>query len=337
MKSKTDTLMRELRQIDPLGSEGPGSSPAPPDDALLRRILATDPKEAGNHGFEAQARRARHGRRVLAPIALAAAALTAFVALPGGGDDQDGSLGPLPQIALAAASQAPPPAASSFYSKKRLISMDTAIAGGGAWSVYRTEVREEWRDETGSGRLRVVTAPTRFVGPNDRAAWQAAGSPSLQTTVEKTEERPIEAGTDEAQVELANLAADPDALLSELSRRADQVDNATPRQVRVLLLMAELLQDPAATPDLRAALYRAAEQIPGIQYFGETEDSLGRPGVAIGMESDYSGGLTRYELICDPETSEVLATASIGLERMDFADAEPPVTLETTLFLESRP
>jgi hypothetical protein len=137
--------------------------------------------------------------------------------------------------------------------------------------------------------------------------------------------------------DLSGLPVQPEALFAELNQRTAQLDNSASPQVRTLLLIAELLQDPAATPRLRGALYCAAEEIPGIKYFGQTEDQIGRPGVAIGLESDYSGGRTRYELIFDPRTSEVLATASIGLAPVQFADVSPPFTLQTTIFLESSP
>jgi hypothetical protein len=173
------------------------------------------------------------------------------------------------------------------------------------------------------------------VGPGDQAAWEAAGRPNfLSGDTDEIVERTL---PPDAEAGVSTLPTDPDSLLEVLNRRASQIDNAAPPQVRTLLLIGELLQDPAATPDLRAALYRAAEGIPEIQYFGETEDELERPGMAIGMESSYSGGPTRYELIIDPGTSEVLATAAIALEAAQFVDASPPYMLETTLFLESRP
>jgi hypothetical protein len=226
------------------------------------------------------------------------------------------------------------------FSKVRFSSIDTAIAGGESWSVYRTELREEWRSESEPGRLRIVNSSPRFVGPGDRAAWEAAGSPNFLAdeggeAVERTLPPESEAGDEGTGV--SGLPTDPDALYGELSQRAKETDNSAPPQVRTLLLIGENLQNPAASPELRAALYRTAEKIPGIQYFGATEDEAGRSGVAIGMESSYSGGPTRYELIWDPDTSEVLATTAIVLEPVEFADAAPPFPLETTLFVESRP
>jgi hypothetical protein len=136
---------------------------------------------------------------------------------------------------------------------------------------------------------------------------------------------------------ISDLPFEPNALYEELNRRAQETDNSAPPPVRPLLLIGELLQDPAAGPELRAALFHAAEKIPGIQYFGATEDEAGRRGAAIGMESDYAGSPARYELIFDPDTSDVLATSALALEPVQFADASPPFPLATTLFLESSP
>jgi hypothetical protein len=331
MKSKNEILMRELRRIDPLPSNDPRQAA---DEAMLKTIVASDPDEGAEPGRVASGRRI--GARWLIAPAAAGVALLAAVALLGGGSEGDSSLGPLNEVAAAAASQAPPPDSAVRYSKVRFSSIDTAIAGGESWSVYRTEVREEWRSETEPGRLRVVSPPPQFVGPGDKAAWEAAGSPNfLAGASGETVERTLP--PDSEGTAASRLPADPDALYEELSQRAQKVDNSAPPQVRTLLLIADLLQDPAASPHLRAALYRAAEKIPGIQYFGATKDEAGRPGVAIGMESDYSGGPARYELIWDPETSEALATTAIVLEPVEFADASPPFPIETTLFLDSRP
>ncbi len=331
MRTQNEKLTEELRKIDPLASGHPADTHLP-DEGLLRRILATDLRE--------QAPQKVSRRRILAPAAVAVmATLALLVALRGGTGGGENPLEPLTRVALAAASQAPSAKVSTLFSKTRFISMDTTVAGGESWSVFSSKLREEWRSESGPGRLREVAAAPQFVGPGDRAAWEAAGSPNFLTVdSEQTTERALPPASEVTEKEdLSSLPAEPEALFAELSQRTAQVDNSASPPVRTLLLIAELLQDPAATPSLRGALYRAAEEIPGIEYFGSTEDKLGRPGVAIGLESDYSGGRTRYELIFDPRSSEVLATASIGLAPVQFADVSPPFTLQTTLFLESRP
>lgn len=343
MKAKNENLMRELRKIDPLVSDRAainGTDPRLPDQALLAGILATDPEQGREPTLPARNQRRLRFRPVLVPtVAVAALLLIVVVALLGGsGGTGNGVLGPLNEVAEVAASQDPPPKSIVSYSKVRFNSLDTAIAGGEAWSFYRSELREEWRSESEPGRLRVTSFPPQFVGPGDKAAWEAAGRPSfLPDSSDGTDERTLppasEVGGD---ADVSRLPLDPGALLDEVNRRASRIDSPAPPQARALLLIAELLQNPAASPDLRTSLYRAAEMVPGVQAFGETQDQIGRSGIAIGVESSFSGERTRYELIFDPDTSEVMATAAIGLEHPEFADVAPPYLLETTLFLASR-
>jgi len=334
MNDKNEILMRELRMIDPLAGEAEEGV----DSVLLETIVASDPSGGAERSRD-DSRRRPPGRWLVAPVAAGIAVLVA-VALLAGGDGGSSSLGPLNEVAAAAASQDSPSDSVARYSKTRFSSIDTSIAGGESWSVYTAEVREEWRSEAEPGRLRVTSSPPRFVGPGDKAAWEAAGSPNFLAdsdggTVERVLPPESAAGGEGSRV--SGLPLDPDALYAEVSRRAQETNNSVPPPVRTLLLIGELLQDPAARPNLRAALYRAAEKIPGIQDFGTTEDEIGRQGIASGMESDYAGGMARYELIFDPQTSEVLATTALALEPVQFADASPPFPLTSTLFLESRP
>ena len=101
-------------------------------------------------------------------------------------------------------------------------------------------------------------------------------------------------------------------------------------------MIGEVLRDPAAAPELRAALYEAATKISGIEYLGEAADPIGRHGAAVGVTSTYSGGRTLYSLIYDPQTSEVLATETTALEPVSFADAEAPLVTSATIYLSSR-
>lgn len=67
-----------------------------------------------------------------------------------------------------------------------------------------------------------------------------------------------------------------------------------------MALIAELLQNPFAPPDLRAALYEAEALVPGIENLGPARDLLGRKGIAVGARSANSGAPTVYSLIVDP-------------------------------------
>lgn len=125
--------------------------------------------------------------------------------------------------------------------------------------------------------------------------------------------------------------------MARLERRVnsgEEARNGNPLPVKTLTLVAELLNNPLATPELRAALYEAEGRMPGIEYLGEATDAIGRRGVAVGVESANSGALTLYSLIFDPKTSQVLAYEQKPRETAPASPGEidPP---SAKLFIES--
>ena len=159
---------------------------------------------------------------------------------------------------------------------------------------------------------------------------QAAGRPSLG-----------EAGTSDVSYgpgELSNaeveaLPTDPDRLFEAIKERAAATD--TPVSAEMLVVVADLLSSPAAAPELRAALYRVAAEIPDIELIGRATDPVGRQGIAVAITSDYSGALSRRELIFSPRDAGLLAEREILLERVPWLDADPPMTVSYSVFLEA--
>lgn len=340
MNATTDNLMEQLRALDPVGNanlDQPLWDPTASE--LLESILASEP-QAPAQPTPPQSQRARRRRirkRVLVPFAVAAvAALALVIGLPGGGGNRDRATVALTNVANAAAAQTPPVTDLPYlYLKTESTFVNTTVLKEGSWSVYHSETREEWAAKDGSGRLHAVDAPPRFVGPGDRAAWEAAGSPNFLPSgfTGHSEERTVPAGTFTNGV--SDLPTDPNALAKVLREEAEGSQGSVPVTARTLDLIAEDLRNPAASPELRKALYEAATQIPGIEYLGKATDSAGRRGVAVGVTSSYSGGPTLYSLIYDPNTSEVLATEEKALEKVGFADSETPMLLGATVYLDS--
>lgn len=332
MSTSPEILDAQLKAIDPVDLDDlDRGSP----EELIAAILATDPGQ----DRQGTSRRRRHGRPVprwaLVPaVALLVAGLVLAVGLPGG-DEEDGSVGAaLTDVAQAAAAQSPAPASGPYlYLKTRSQSVDTAIAGGQAWSVYHYEIRQEWASADGAGLARIESRTPSFVGPGDRAAWEAAGSPDfapLGGPVRVTEER-FPAGTFE---DVSDLPTDPEELATRLRAEAEAAGNGAPVPARTLDLIGDTLRNPTASPQLRAALYEAALQVPGIELLGEETDPVGRTGVAVGFRSDYSGSPTVFSLIYDPESTEVLATEQT-VQRQEFADADGPLVTSATVYLEA--
>jgi hypothetical protein len=361
MRSRNETLDEGLRAIDPAGGEGrePRDGAA---DELLRTILDSDAAPGGEEPRRraaAPARRAKglRRRRILVPLAAGAAALLAvIVGLPGGGGGRS-TLPALARVAEAAAAQPSPDTGLPFlYVKTREDTTDTSIANGQSWSVYHDETDEEWIARDGSGRVRRVVAPPRFVTPEDREAWEAADKINFLVHGFQgfSEEAKLPAGHFDNRFpgapdgSLAGLPTDPDELAEWLTDHASDPapgGGAYPLSVKTLTLVAEILQNPLATPELRAALYEAEGQIPGVEYLGEATDQIGRRGVAVGARSANSGAPTLYSLIFDPKTSQVLATQQTMLSPPSAMPKDtPPLTSSkmfiasgTTASLQSRP
>jgi len=342
MKTKDDSLIRQLRSIDPVDEAALRRELLDTDvEELLQSILGSDPPEPERERPRREARPPLF-RRLAAPAAIAgilvAAIVLTLVGAVGGGDN---AVSALDDVAAAAAA-APAPAQGLPYThlKTRSTSVDTAVAKGEAWSVRRTETREVWLADDRPGRLRVTVDPPEFVGPGDRTAWEAAGRPSfLAGGFEgRSFERPIpagEGGREDLGLDPTTLPTDPDLLYEKLAQQAVGGRSSAPPGARTLDLIAATLRDPATPPEVRAALYEAAIAIPGIEYLGEATDSIGRRGLAVGVTSDYSGAASTYSLIYDPETSQVLETRTTALEPPEFADAEPPFTVSATTYVKS--
>lgn len=337
MTTKGRETMKRLEGFDPISSDDLRKLEAP--EGLLTQILESAPVNS-----QAQRRaRARHsGRRRLAIPALGAVAAAVIVGLVltigsagSGGSTAGNAVAELTGVAEAAAAQPPVAAGGPLaYLKTQTLAADTAVANGHSWSVYRPETREEWAAPDGSGRIRTVQDPPQFVGPGDRAAWEAAGSPEFlpPDSASEAEDREVPAGT--FGTELAGLPSDPEALADVIETRAQNAAEGIPVKARMLELTAEYLADPSASPDLRRALYEAVAYVPDVQFFGGVSDPAGRQGVAVGVETSYSGGPERFLLIYDPKSSQVLATEDLSVGSQGFADAQNAV-LASSVFLDA--
>jgi hypothetical protein len=288
----------------------------------------------------------RAGRRP-ALVATAAALLAVaalVVGLPGGGDDgRQGGLAVLDRAAAAAADQPAPGAALPYgYLKTRGTYVDTSVAGGEAWSNYHSEVAETWVAPDGSGRRRTASFIPGFLSPADREAWERAGKPKFlahgwgrHVGTESFGPGSF-AGNDSFGADLSDLPTDPEELSRWLVDRAAESGNGFPLSVKTLTLVAELLQNPFAPPELRAALYEAEALVPGIEALGPARDLLGREGIAVGARSANSGAPTVYSLIVDPDTGAVLATEQKQLKAPSaLPELDEPLVISSTAYLES--
>lgn len=199
-----------------------------------------------------------------------------------------------------------------------------------AFSVLVPHIREIWIAPDGSGRLLVKSGEPRFLGPRDEATWEAAGRPELG--------RP---GTSDesfgpgglSYTDFSKYSTDPDELYDQIHKKAEAYGPST--DAEMLVLVGDLLRETVAPPDLRAALFRVAARIPGVELVGEVTDPAGRNGTAVARTSDDAGFLERNELVFDPDTSELLAERQVLLEPVDWLDAEPGTVIGYAVYLNS--
>ena len=107
---------------------------------------------------------------------------------------------------------------------------------------------------------------------------------------------------------LSALPTDIDALRSYIEERARRSDK--PVDAEMFTIVADLLRETQATPELRAALYQVAATLPRTELIGETSDELGRLGIGVGYT--YMG--VRHELIFDPDTSAILGERQVQVD-----------------------
>jgi hypothetical protein len=347
MNKKTDNLTRELRRLDPVK---PGELDGAPDSSaaadLLDRIVGApvEPDAGSTHADERlePSRSAWAGhwlgvpKLVLAPAALAAVAAIVVLligpALGGGGSNRLAAA--LHDAAAAAETQSSPAGGRPYtYLQTREIAMHTSDADERSWNVLESTTREEWVTRDGAGRLRVVVAPSRFVGSGDRDEWEGAGRPEFLALGfgPRTEDRWLAAGMLRRSV--ADLPTDPAALAARLRREAEADQGEAPTRAVTLELIAEDLRDPGASPALRRALFEAVQRVPGIEYLGEKTDPEGRTGVAVGVTGPTVSGPRLYSLIFDPDTSQVLASETTSLAP---ADAGGPTLVRAMVYLGTR-
>ena len=236
-------------------------------------------------------------------------------------------------LAAVAAAQPGPPAAQGGYrylkSETLHLSMVAGVdAPGPPVAALVPKTREMWVAPDGSGRIREIAGEPIFLSDRARAAWEAAGRPDLATAIHQ------DFGPGGLWYEdFDRYPTDPAALAEVVRQRAEKAD--PPVDIGMFVVVGDMLREPGAPPELRAALYQVAARIPGVEFLGRVTDRAGRPGVAVAKDTTYWGGKQRYVLLFDPSTSALLGEERGLIEPVDWLDARPPVVIGHATYLES--
>ncbi len=176
-------------------------------------------------------------------------------------------------------------------------------ATGEQWASVVPVTREVWEAPDGSGRIREVWGHPTFLTERDREIWVAAGKPDLQVGPFVTDEAFSEGELD--YIDLSDLPVDPGELRSLIDHRV--IRGGPPGDSETFTIIGDLLRETSAPPDVRAALFRVAASLEGVDLLGDTTDESGRPGIAVG----YTEDAITQELIFDSVTSQLLGERTV--------------------------
>jgi hypothetical protein len=170
-----------------------------------------------------------------------------------------------------------------------------------------TYERQAWIGLDRPGRVEShVVGPIRFLSAAARRQWIRAGRPPELPGYNGS--LPPNAFIEPYQ-KLLRLPTNVDALWRLLYREAGQQSSAAWKRHEMFTEIGDLLREDPIPANVRAALYRVAARIPGIEVLGLARDGVGRPALAIALNDTLDG--MRSELLFDPKTSRLLGERSV--------------------------
>ena len=340
--------MDEIDALRTLGRDTPAPNPVAKRAARSQLVVhaeavAARPRWSPGRGLGLRRPRVVGAWAAFGVVAILASGLVAL----GRGPDPVAAAA-LNRAADIAAAQPAGPGAGYRHTKSEGAHL-SGIGGGpdhpnGVWALVPVS-REIWAKADGSGRLVESRGEPIWFGPADKAAWVAAGSYDLRgEPFSDTRFGPtppgLAPGTPQEwpgslyYEDVDSLPTDVGALRRMIDERAAAGGGST--DYERFTIVGDLLRETVAAPQLRAALYRVAAGLGGVELVGSMTDRAGRIGMAVSMTNDQSSrGLERRTLIFDPETSMLLAEEDVLLDKVDWLDAEPPLLIGYSTYLVS--
>ena len=268
-----DTMLDEAAPARHVRLDGPDS---PAAISLYRQIIGQPPAAA----------RVRRRYRLAVPVMAGACAIVAlaFISVPARHDTT--AIAVLNQAALTAARQP----AAAVPGPGQYVYVETVEGQRDGAGICVQTVRV-WAAPDGSGR-EVASAPT---GP-----FCHGGIPSQ--TFRKGQEIGVT-----MYPGAADLPTDPARLEQFIVRH---FEGGAREDVAATFDFAGTFLQAGAPPQVRAALFRLIQSIPGIEWLGPMTDRLGRHGTGVGF-TEYG---VRDVLIFDPATTAVLEREGIAVD-----------------------
>ncbi|MFG1997942.1 hypothetical protein ACGFNU_02195 [Spirillospora sp. NPDC048911] len=326
------TDLNELTHVRALFDDPP--EPSAHTVATARRRMTEDDRP----------RRPWRSQAGLAGLVAAGAAVTVAVATMSGGGSKTPETAPTTgnkvggnNILLAAAAQAEREKVGRYW-RTRTVAEPVVYAASGGYVVARKSEGDEWVPRSLADPLVSYNRPLG-IGPAtdaDQAAWREAGSPRTWRVRTADDPRTITltasgpgrwdtyrtSGAErkrmckcevEPWLEREKLASRPGGLERLLFPEREQRAKVGGRTVRIdpanrLLASYDLLTQ-AASPKVRAAVFRLLAGQPGIRLVEGVRDMRGRAGIALvgrGTTIGGASGVFDVQVILDPGTHQVL-------------------------------
>lgn len=163
-----------------------------------------------------------------------------------------------------------------------------------------TKTRGWYLDSRIDGKLTTST-----VVPTTTESWAAPnGSGRMRTTLDKPGSAPtvIDDFNPGGNDPLLRLTTNKTVLARELAQGHPRSDGPVERFVA----LTDLASQQPIPSDVEAVILRLLSTTPDLVYRGTVTDRAGRPGVAVSIDSAYSGGPERYTWIFSPRTGALL-------------------------------
>jgi hypothetical protein len=197
---------------------------------------------------------------------------------------------------------------------------------GHALPAFVKTTKEVWTALSGHTRVRETMTGIEFLSPADQRRWEAAGSPPpFAYDPAEHHVRRDSAGRPYKEFASRNwrgkhVFADADKLfglpteaaalrLAIEGRSSGDPQPASSRNgTTTIQRLIEILTEPIASAELRAAAFAALGEIPGVGHEADITDAAGRTGEALNWVGERGFG---RRVIFDPKTSRLLAEAEV--------------------------
>jgi hypothetical protein len=145
---------------------------------------------------------------------------------------------------------------------------------------------------------------TSKVVPSTTESWIAADGSGRQVirVGGKVKDQLYAAGQFPRMYDVRLLSTDPTVLVGQLALGHPPANGPA----EVVVAVTDLWKQQAPSPSLQGALLRVLAATPGLTSPGQVTDRGGRKGVAVSIQSAYTGLPTTYTMILDPSTGALL-------------------------------